>query len=496
MQNILIFPHQLFETITQLNPTNTIIYLIEESLFFGDKKYHFKFHKQKLILHRASMKHFEATLKEKGFQTKYIEYKKSTQLAEIFKDLQSKNINDVYVYELNDYELNKRINAASKKFNIQVSTLNSPNFLTTIKELQNYFKDFDKYQFTPFYIYQRKKLNLLLTPDKSPLHGKWSFDTDNRKKLPKAINIPPKVNLPESHYVKEAKEYIEKNFPNNYGDITDFNYPINHNQAKIVLKDFLENKLKNFGPYEDAISKEHQIAFHSLLTPSLNIGLLTPNEILTEIAPYLKDDAIPYSSKEGFIRQIIGWREYMRAMYNLNHIQQRTKNFWKHTRKIPQCFWTGDTGIEPIDHTIKNILKTGYSHHIERLMVIGNFMLLCEFDPDEVYKWFMEMFIDSYDWVMVPNVYAMSQYADGGNMTTKPYISGANYIHKMSDYKKDNWSETWTALYWHFIQKHQSFFKSNPRLSMMSRMWDKMEDGKKQNYLNLSKQYFQFLDTN
>ena len=215
----------------------------------------------------------------------------------------------------------------------------------------------------------------------------------------------------------------------------------------------------------------------------LNIGLLTPKYIIERTLNFAEENEIPLNSVEGFVRQIIGWREFMRGMYELKGNIQRTANFWKFKGKIPKSFYTGTTGILPIDQTIKKVLKTGYCHHIERLMLLGNFMLLCEFDPDEVYVWFMELFIDAYDWVMVPNIYGMSQFADGGLLATKPYISGSNYVMKMSDYTKGDWQKTWDGLFWRFMHVHRDFFKGNPRLNMLVSMFDKMADNKKEFHL-------------
>jgi deoxyribodipyrimidine photolyase-related protein len=227
----------------------------------------------------------------------------------------------------------------------------------------------------------------------------------------------------------------------------------------------------------------------------LNIGLLTPQEIVDAAIRVGAKKNIPLNSLEGFIRQIVGWREFIRLVYEREGTKQRTTNYWQFKRKIPKTFWTGDTGIAPIDSTIKKILKTGYAHHIERLMVLGNFMLLCEFDPDEVHKWFMEMFIDAYDWVMVPNVYGMTQFADGGLMTTKPYISGSNYLMKMSDYEKGTWQPIWDGLFWRFMHVHRSFFLQNPRIGMLVKTFDKMSEEKRNAHLHAADNYLQSLDT-
>ena len=225
----------------------------------------------------------------------------------------------------------------------------------------------------------------------------------------------------------------------------------------------------------------------------LNTGLLTPQQIIDEVLNHVEKNDAPLNSIEGFIRQISGWREFIRIVYERESTKQRTTNYWKFKRKIPASFWTGTTGILPIDITIKKVLKTGYCHHIERLMVLGNFMLLCEFDPNEVHRWFMELFIDAYDWVMVPNVYGMTQFADGGLMTTKPYISGSNYLMKMSDYEKGEWQQVWDGLFWRFMHVHRSFFLQNPRLGMLVGTFEKMSEEKRKTHLENAEKYLSSL---
>jgi len=283
---------------------------------------------------------------------------------------------------------------------------------------------------------------------------------------------------------------VNEFFSDNYGEINkSFVYPNTFDESKKWFNEFLEKRFSEFGDYEDAIVAGENILHHSVLTPMLNIGLLTPKYIVEETLNFSEKHKIPLNSVEGFIRQIIGWREFIRGVYETSGSYQRTKNYWGFKRKIPESFWNGTMGIEPLDITIKKVLQTGYCHHIERLMVLGNFMLLCEFDPDEVYRWFMELFIDAYDWVMVPNIYGMSQFADGGLMATKPYISGSNYLMKMSDYKKGDWQLIWDGLFWRFMDKHREFFLSNPRLGMLIKTFDKMPDEKKKALLTAAENY-------
>jgi deoxyribodipyrimidine photolyase-related protein len=310
-----------------------------------------------------------------------------------------------------------------------------------------------------------------------------------QKKTPPAIQFPDV----DAYYI-EAQEYVDQYFSNNLGKLTTNSlYPTSFKASDAWFVQFLEQRFMEFGAYEDAIVAENSILNHSVLTPMLNIGLLTPDEVIEKSIAFAKKNNVPINSLEGFIRQIIGWREFIRGIYESRGSDERTRNFWGFTKKIPKSFYDGTTGIVPIDQTIKKILETGYCNHIERLMVLGNFMMLCEFHPDEVYRWFMELFIDSYDWVMVPNIYGMSQFSDGGLMASKPYISGSNYLKKMSNYKKGDWQPVWDGLFWRFMDKHRSFFKKNPRLGMLVSMFDKMPQEKRCQHIENAELYMESL---
>lgn len=486
----LIFPHQLFENNPALK-RSAQVFLIEDPLFFGDKRYKLNFHKNKILLHRASMKFYQDYLIRQGYDVTYIEYanvKKDLRvdyLIEIFKKTSVRKINYV---ETVDYILNKRIRKLSSKLKIELFEYPSPMFLTEKPIITDFFSDKQNYLMHSFYIFQRKRLNILVENGK-PVGGKWSFDAENRKNLPKNILIPQPLKFEENVYLKEAKEYVEKNFSNNLGATEYFNYPVTFEQARKSFLDFLDNRFLNFGIYEDAIDKSNNTLFHSVLTPALNIGLITPSEVLNITLDFAKENNIPINSLEGFIRQIIGWREYIRAIYELEGVRQRNSNFFDLSNKIPKSLYDATTGIEPLDNTINKLLSTAYTHHIERLMILGNFMLLSEINPNEVYKWFMEMFIDAYDWVMVPNVYGMSQYADGGLICTKPYISSSNYILKMSNYKKVEWSGIWDALYWRFLYKNEKKLKTNQRMGMIYKILDKLNKNEIISKINTANQF-------
>jgi deoxyribodipyrimidine photolyase-related protein len=482
----LVFPHQLFANNPVLQP-QADVYLIEEWLFFQQ----YRFHRQKLVLHRASMKYYQAKLEKGGYQVKYCE---RTDVRELILQLTQRGVTELRIGVVTDNWLQKHIREAATSARINITWINTPYFLNTSNELQDYRKQYKRFFQTHFYTEQRKKRGYLLDAGGEPLGGKWTFDTDNRERYPKNQQPPTLLTPGASTWVEEAISYVEKHFPDAYGPSTPFRYAITHAAAEEWLHEFLRDRLAGFGPYEDAIVDKAEFLHHSVLTPMLNIGLLTPQQVIDALILYTEQHPVPLNSTEGFLRQVMGWREFIRYVYDFAGSQQRTKNYWGFERKIPSTFWEGKTGIYPIDSVIQKVLKTGYCHHIERLMVLGNFMLLCEFDPDEVHRWFMELFVDAYDWVMVPNVYGMTQFADGGMMTTKPYISGSNYLTKMSDYPKGDWQPIWDGLFWRFMHVHRDFFTRNPRLGMLVKTFDKMPETKQNAHIQHAETFLAQLD--
>ena len=476
----LVFPHQLLKDTGHLDKDQPV-FLVEEFLFF--KQY--KFHKQKIAFHRASMKFYEIYLLESDFKVKYIESSdKLSDVRKLIRYLEKEKFTDIVVVDVCDNWLEKRINKT--KLNLKI--VENPIFINTKEDLKEYFEGKEFYHQTDFYKQQRISRNILMKAGK-PLGGKWTFDTENRKKYPKNKKSPSIIFPENSAFYEEAKEYTEKYFGDNYGNLTSYQlYAATFEDAEKWLNQFLEIRFADFGVYEDSIVESEHFLHHSVLSPLLNVGLLTPDFVLDEAIQHAKAFDVPINSLEGFVRQILGWREFVRGIYLYQGTFQRNKNYWKHKKQLPENFYSGKTGIKPIDGTISKVLETGYAHHIERLMIFANFMNLLKLNPDEVYQWFMEMFIDSYDWVMVPNVYGMSSFSDGGKMSTKPYISGSNYVKKMSDYSDGEWSEKWDALFWNFVNDNRTFFATNPRLGMMIRTFDKMKDEKKDEHLKIAKQ--------
>lgn len=495
---LLILPNQLFDEHPGLDDGPSRVILLEDSLFFGDPRYPARFHKQKLWLHRATMKRYETLLAERGHEVVYVDFNAEEPLLidQLRSEIPAKQRKGetLSVVDPTDFVLGRRLRKACQSLGLELNLLPNPGFLNSPEQNHDYRSGKSRWFMADFYKWQRQRLDILMDGDE-PAGGQWSFDEDNRKKVPKKLlnSIPELPRLQRDDFDQEAVEYVEKNFADNLGNLDELYYPTSHAEAREWLDDFLEQRLGQFGDYEDAIVQGRSWLWHSVLTPILNIGLLTPGEVVQATSDYADEHDVPLNSLEGFLRQVIGWREFMRATYEDLGVPMRTTNHWQHHRPIPKCFYDATTGIDPIDDTIRRILHTGYCHHIERLMVLGGFMFLCEFDPDDIYRWFMEMFVDSYDWVMVPNVYAMSQNADGGQITTKPYFSGSSYIRKMSHYKKGPWCEIWDGLYWRWIWNHAEELAKNPRWAMMCSMAKKMDAEKRKTHLKNAEAFLEQL---
>ncbi len=420
--NLVILPHQLFN-IKYIPKEITKVIIYEHPHYFQSIGHKYNYNKKKLVLHRASMKYYYDYLKDNKFDVKYVECNNKL------------NISDYIIFNPID-----KIKLPGKSITI----LDSPNFLLTNADYKEYNKD--KVIFNNFYLWAKKKLNIY--PNLK------SLDKQNRETF-KDAKIPPlpKVSSSDLPYIKEASNYVNKHFPNNHGNTDNIKqssfYPISHKSAMKWLINFIKTKFKKFGPYQDMINKNNPYNYHSILSSSINIGLLNPSEIIKIIGHY--KNRIPINSFEGYLRQLF-WREYQAYCYNMISFK---KKYFNNSKKLTKEWYTGELNIPPVDDLIKSGFDTGYIHHIGRLMVIGNFMNLYGISPKEGFKWFMEFSIDSYEWVMHQNVYDMVFFVTGGKTMTRPYISSSNYILKMSNYKRGDWCDVWDNLYHKFINKNK-----------------------------------------
>jgi deoxyribodipyrimidine photolyase-related protein len=444
---LLLFPDQLFDPSHFSKYSIDTIHIIEHPIYFGKRRNMkpMSFNKKKLILHRASILAYIDELKTKGkWSIKHLPYESNPTLSKTITYL---------VFDPVDQQLYEELG----KYNITI--LDTPAFLNTNEDLLPYVDETKRFSHASFYRSQIER------------HGipyiRETTDTQNRDAIPRDMkNFPEFKRTKPSNYLSKAIEFVEHEFPTNYGTTDDFWIPVTRNGAIRALDNFLKERLPIFGQFQDAIVPREQVLYHSLLSPLLNIGLLTPKYVIERVSKYYNiSKKVPYNSYEGFIRQLAGWREYQRMIYIMKGREMRESNYFKNKRKLSADFYKGTTGIEPVDDAIHDAFYYGYLNHIIRLMVMSNFMNLCEIDPDEVYRWFMEFAVDSYDWVMVGNVYSMGLWADKGLTMRKPYLSTGNYIEKMSGKRYKNseeWAKKWRALYYVFLSKKAPQLKSTP----------------------------------
>ncbi len=475
-------------------PKNTRFIMIESRAICA----RYRYHRQKLVLVFAAMRQFAETLRSHGFEVDYWKLEQDESptprgytdiLGEILK---RRAIRELTISEIPDRGFDYYIRDWAKSSGIKIKWDDRSLFCTPIELLRQEIsrkKPFMK----NFYEWQRKRMKLLVDDQGNPEGGQWSFDSENRKKLPSSYQ-PPRVPLVKhSEMVLEVMNLVDRLFPDSPGRSEDFWLPSNHEESERWLKRFLSERFDLFGPYEDSIPSggdpEWDLLQHSALAPLMNIGLLTTDQILAETLKFARKNKIPIASLEGFIRQIIGWREFIRGIDIVHGESQAKSNFFGHERKLKSSWYTGSTGLRPLDDAIRKTVRRGYNHHIERLMLIGNAMLLSRVAPTDSFRWFMEMYIDAYEWVMGPNVYGMSQFSDGGIFATKPYICGSNYILKMSDYGRGPWCEVWDGLYWNFIADNRKFFSGNPRLAMMGKLLERMPASKLARHRELAERF-------
>jgi deoxyribodipyrimidine photolyase-related protein len=467
-----LFNNQLFEKKYLPNSKEIKeIYLIEDPIFYGDrKKMKLKFNILKLQYQRLALISYKEYLEKEGYKVTLFDVTK-------VKSYPLKSEKSITLFDPVDHELREKI-FKSKKLDITV--LDNPNFILTAEQLLTYSKKTksDSYSHHSFYNFVKEQIDLLV--------GVKSYDEDNRSKLPKNIKLPNlKCSTPTKKQLDEVTKYIKKQ---KYGfreyDDQQLIFPYTHKESKEWLSRFLEQRFTNFGKYQDAISTSNDFIYHSVISPMVNLGLLQPDYIIEQVKKY--KSKVPMNSYEGFIRQLIGWREYQRLVYETKY-QTPFPNYFKQKNKLSKEWYEAKTDIPPVDKAIKTAFKYGYLHHIERLMVMGNFMTLCRMKPDEQYRWFMEFSLDSYDWVMYQNIFMIS-YADGGTTMRKPYLSSANYILKMSDYKKGKWSEIWTALFYLFLADNKKELSKTIYIRNL-KYWEKQSSDDHKKIRELVKMY-------
>ena len=472
----LILGNQLFPIQLQNIEEDETVFMCEDSGLCTYEKHH----KSKIALFFNAMRSFRDSLEAANIDCIYYDFNNKFEdsfIKKLSSEIKDNNFSCIRFFEIEDKPFENEIMQMISDLDIKCEVLNTPMFLDSRESFKDFVGDKKFLLQANYYKKARKEMDILIENEK-PVGGKWSFDDENRKKLPKDYLIPKLPVIKERDDFDEICNFINTEFNDHPGNINNI-FPYTTEQALDWLDTFFEERFKDFGPYEDAIFMGEHFQLHSALSSSMNLGIITPQQIITKAKDYAEANDIPLNSLEGFVRQIIGWREFIRGIYQNFSEKMIDANYWNHNRKLSEAWYTGDTGIEPLDDAIKGALEFGYTHHINRLMVLASIMNMSRIHPSEIYKWFMEMFVDSSEWVMVPNVFGMGTFADGGIFATKPYISGSSYILRMSNFKKGDWCEIVDGLYWKFIEDNKEFFAKNPRLSLMIRALEKLDQERK-----------------
>lgn len=441
-------------------------------------------HPKKIALVFAAMRKFAAALRADGWDVRYAQLDDTGNagsiVGELLRRAEETGASEVIATEPGEW----RLITALKYAPIKVRVLPDDRFLASHRRFEAWAEGRKALRMEYFYREMRRETGLLMEGDQ-PAGGKWNYDHDNRKPAPDEVDFDgPLVFEPDAE-VAAVLDLVEVRFGGNFGDLRPFQLATTPDQALDALRHFIAHGLPKFGDFQDAMLKDHKYLYHALISPYLNIGLLDPLEVCRAAEQAWKNGDVPINAAEGFIRQIIGWREYVRGIYFLEGPDYPTRNVLKQSRDLPAMYWGGETRMSCVRHAVEQTKTDAYAHHIQRLMVTGNFALLTGVDPAQVHEWYLAVYTDAYEWVEAPNVIGMSQFADGGVIASKPYVSSGSYINRMSDYckscaysvskKTGEGACPFNTLYWHFLDRHRTRFEENPRMGQMYATWDRMD---------------------
>ncbi len=445
-------------------------------------------HQRKIALVLSAMRHFAAELREAGWTVDYVRLddpgNRGSFTGEVMRAVERHRPRCIRIVEPGEWRVKTAIDGWARKCATQVDVLPDDRFICSVLEFQTWAQSRNELVMEHFYRDMRRKTGLLMTPDGKPEGGQWNLDKNNRQPPKRGIIYPKPSRFAPDETTSEVLALVAEKFSAHFGRLEDFSLPVTSAQAAIALEHFVRTALPDFGTYQDAMVTGQDWLFHSWLSPALNAGLITPLQVASAAAEAYAAGTVPLNAAEGFIRQIIGWREYVRGYYWLEMPTVAQANALEATRPLPEFYWTGDTDMLCMAEAIRNTRDHGYAHHIQRLMVLGNFAMLVGVRPQDVADWFLVVYIDAYEWVELPNVIGMSQHADGGRLATKPYAGGGAYISRMSDHcqrcRFDVKQKTgpdacpFNALYWDFLARHERRFRRNRRMTQMYANWDRM----------------------
>ncbi|UVO49498.1 cryptochrome/photolyase family protein [Sphingomonas sp. SUN019] len=498
---------QLSESIASLRdvrPENAIILMME----VREEATYVRHHKKKIALIFSAMRHFAEALRGAGWTVDYVRLDDPANChgftAELRRAAERHRPDRIRVTAAAEYRVRAMQDEWSDRTGLPVEILEDDRFVCSLNDFYTWAQGRKEHRLEYFYRDMRRRTGLLMTPDGKPEGGQWNYDKDNRERPPRGLNYPTPERFAPDEITNDVLALVATEFGDHFGDLAPFELPVTREQARRALAHFVATALPDFGRYQDAMVAGQDYLYHSALSPYLNLGLLEPMEVCeAAVAAYERGDA-PLNSVEGFVRQIIGWREYIRGMYWWDMPEFAGRNALAADRPLPEFYWTGKTDMRCLAESIGQTKREAYAHHIQRLMVLGNFALIAGVSPQAISDWFLVVYFDAYEWVELPNVIGMSQFADGGMIASKPYASGGAYINRMSDYcgrcRYDVKQKTgpdacpFNALYWDFLARHETRLRGNMRMGNMYATWRRMPESVRAEYRSSAAAFLETLE--
>lgn len=503
----LILGDQLSRTasaLREIDPARDVVLMVE----VREETAYVRHHKQKIVLVLSAMRHFAKSLRAEGICVDYVrlddEGNSGSFTGELGRALSRHRVDRIVVTEPGEWRVREMMQTWAKMFGRPVEIHEDDRFLCTRAEFANWAKGRKSFRMEFFYRQMRRKTGWLMNGDQ-PEGGQWNYDSENRKALPKHLAIPPRRSFAPDAITRDVMMLVGQRFTDNFGDLGSFGWAVTREDALEALRHFITNCLPQFGNYQDAMKSGEDMLFHAVLSPYLNIGLLGPGEVCAAVLDAYHKGAAPLQAVEGFIRQILGWREYVRGIYWLQMPSYAQTNFFSAGRPLPEFYWTGETDMKCLRETIEATRRNAYAHHIQRLMLTGNFALLAGIAPTQVEEWYLSVYADAFEWVELPNTHGMALHADGGVLGSKPYVASGAYIDRMSDYcagcaydpKMKIGSKTcpFNYLYWHFLIASEARLKSNPRMAMPYRTLARMTDERRRQIIQQAQEFLGRLES-
>ncbi|MEP3639971.1 MAG: cryptochrome/photolyase family protein [Paracoccaceae bacterium] len=468
-----------------------------------------KHHKKKIAFVFSAMRHFARELADQGLQVRYVAYddpnNSGSLLGEVKKALSLHQCDELVVTKPGEHRLLNELHSWAGDLSVPVVMRDDDRFLCSTEDFTRWADGRKQLRMEYFYREMRRTYSILMDAD-GPIGGQWNYDAENRKPPANGLDVPETYKADPDEITQDVMALVETHFPDHFGDLFPFHFAVNRDQALAALDEFIARRLRLFGDYQDAMIQDEPWMYHSHIALYLNCGLLNPLECISRAEAAYHDGTAPLNAVEGFIRQILGWREYVRGIYWMKMPAYKAANFLEAERALPDFYWTGDTMMNCMRQCIAETKQNAYAHHIQRLMVLGNFALLAGLDPDEVNEWYLLVYADAYEWVELPNVTGMILFADGGLLASKPYAASGSYINKMSNYcgsckykptvKNGPKACPFNYLYWDFVARNDGKLRGNPRMGFMYKSLDRMNAEKRQAIQDDSRRFFNAMQAN